>query len=64
MWGFDSLKHNTVASDSHTKLIKFTCSDRLIDPWRETWKKLFQSEKVKEKHVFVHFDVQDVEKVV
>ena len=64
MWGFDSLKHRTVASDSHTKLIKFTCSDRLIDPWRETWKKLFQSEKVKEKHVFVHFDVQDVEKVV
>jgi hypothetical protein len=64
MWGFDSLKADTVVSDTHQKLIKCTFSDRLIRPWRDNWDKLFQSEKAKGKNIFLHFDVQNVDKVV
>jgi hypothetical protein len=64
MWGFDSIRQDTVASDTHQKLVKCSFSEKLIKPWRETWDKLFQSEKAKGKSIFVHFDVHVVEKVV
>ena len=54
LWGFDSIKKDTVASDSHVKIPEGPFTERNIPKWRNRWKMLLNEPRAKNLKVVVH----------
>lgn len=42
MWGFDSLWHHSIASDSHQKMPQGPYTERNVPRWKVAWDKIFK----------------------
>jgi hypothetical protein len=55
MWGFDSLKVDTVKSDTHEKIPKGPADPKNYLRWRKAWQEIFRTAEERKKRIVIHY---------
>jgi hypothetical protein len=60
MWGFDSIKKDSIESDSHVKIPEGPRAEKNYLAWRYNWKRLNNTDAAKVCKLFLHYQSETI----